>query len=94
MHEKNHAGLVPAIWVYGWLRYIGSRRLIQKEKEQKAIDTKWYVAFVASRPHGSTNMAAGKKEMVDDHNARTGKRKRQVVVCFKRDSCVVVIVVE
>lgn len=66
----------------------------RKEKRKKAIDTKWYVAFVASRPHGSTNMAAGKKEMVDVHNARIDKRKRQAVVCFKSDSCVVVIVVE
>ena len=34
--RKDLAGLVPAMWVYGWLRYIRSRRLIQREKEQKS----------------------------------------------------------
>ena len=79
---------------FGYTIGLGTLDPVDEYRSRKAIDTKWYVAFVAPRPRGSTNMAAGKKEMVDDHNARTGKRKRQVVVCFKRDSCVVVVVVE
>ena len=61
-------------------------------REKKAIDTKWYVAFVASRPHGSTHVAAGKKETVENHSPRIERNKKgQAVVCFKRDSCVVVL---
>jgi hypothetical protein len=80
--------MVPAIWAYVWLRTLS----LERRDTRKTIDTKWYVAFAASETYGSTNMAAVKKGIVSNHSSR--RKKRQAVVCFKHDSCVVVIVVE